>query len=167
MKISRIFRQLVWMSSSSQADTIPQQVEVNDLKHALVHITYKTDHCTFCYSHTTQKITKMLHTAKKRINSIDKFHKQQPSPCREGIQKITALAITDSWASGRPWWSRSLSRYILCAHCDRTNWICESVIKLHWKITPNSLQQSNCSILSRTGGIWKYCTLGRLNTVSF
>ena len=80
---------------------------------------------------------------------------------------ITALAITDSWASGRPWWRRSLSRYSLCAHCDKMNWMCESILKLDWKITPNSLQQSNCSISSGGWGIWKYCTLGRLNTISF
>ena len=48
------------------------------------------------------------------------------------------------------------------------NWMCESILKLDWKITPNSLQQSNCSVsTSGGGGIWKYCTLGRLNTISF
>jgi len=39
--------------------------------------------------------------------------------------------------------------------------------KLDWKITPNSLQQSNCSISSTAGGIWNYCTLGHLNIICF
>ena len=148
---------------------------VNGLKHALVHITdhdltYNSWVLLQSYDNEdNQNAAECRRRKKVLILLTSSTDKKPPHAGRANRRReiITALAITDSWASGRPWWRRRLSRYSLCAHCDKMNWMCESILKLDWKITPNSLQQSNCSISSRGGGIWKYCTRGRLNTVSF
>ena len=87
----------------------------------------------FCYSDTstTLEIAKKLHRSKKALILLTSSTDKNPPQAGRAYKRreiITALAITDSWASGRPWWRRSLSRYSLCAHCDKMNWMCESIL---------------------------------------
>jgi len=53
----------------------------------------------FCYSHTTLKITKTLQTSKESTNSVDKFHRQEPSPYRKAYKRreiIRAYVISNN-----------------------------------------------------------------------
>jgi len=75
---------------------------VNDLKHALVHTACKTDHGqTYPYVLQELDITEYTQNAadvEKNINPIDKLHREEPSPCREGMQNMwNNDSISNNW----------------------------------------------------------------------
>jgi len=102
----------------------------NLLNRSWSHLIHK-----FCYSDMTLDIglAKTLHRPTSRKKALilltSSTDKNPPHAGRASKRReiFTALAVTDSWESGRPWWSRSLSKYSLCAHCDKMNWMCESI----------------------------------------
>jgi len=59
-----------------------------------LHLQWSMASCLFilCAWHTTLKIAKTLQTSKKSFNFVDKFHRQEPSPCRGHTAPYSSLS---------------------------------------------------------------------------